>query len=68
MRAPVSAMLPVGLAWLAVTPSLATSGAETQRITLEGINLRSALSLSNFASDSDVALKLIQQNKLLIDA
>ncbi|MFT3857286.1 MAG: Calx-beta domain-containing protein [Aquabacterium sp.] len=47
---------------------VATNATETQRITLEGINIRSALSLSNFASDSDIASRLMAQNKLLVDA
>jgi uncharacterized protein YegL len=46
----------------------ATNAAETQRIVLEGVNLRTALSLSNTANDSEIINRLLQQNKLLVDA
>jgi len=47
---------------------IASNSAETQRITLEGVNLRSALSLSGQANDAEVINRLLQQGKLLVDA
>ncbi|MBA4110980.1 MAG: hypothetical protein C0487_15455, partial [Leptothrix sp. (in: Bacteria)] len=44
-----------------------TSGQETQRIVLEGVNLRTDMGLASTATDDQVIVKLLQQNKLLVD-
>ncbi|HEX5355118.1 MAG TPA: VWA domain-containing protein, partial [Aquabacterium sp.] len=46
---------------------IATNSAETERIVLENVNLRTGLGLSNLASDQDVINKLLTQGKLLVD-
>ena len=46
---------------------IATNAAETERIVLENVNLRTGLGLSNQASDQEVINKLLTQGKLLVD-
>ena len=43
------------------------AGSETQRIVLEGVNIRSDLGLANNASDTQIITKLLQDGKLLVD-
>ncbi|RZI84633.1 MAG: type I secretion C-terminal target domain-containing protein, partial [Rubrivivax sp.] len=40
---------------------------ETQRIVLEGVNLRTDIGLASTATDSQIIAKLLQQGKLLVD-
>lgn len=42
-------------------------GTESQRIVLEGVNLRADLSLSSGSGDVEVIAKLLEQGKLLVD-
>ncbi|MDO9003047.1 MAG: type I secretion C-terminal target domain-containing protein, partial [Aquabacterium sp.] len=44
-----------------------TSGQETQRIVLEGVNIRTDIGLAANATDDQIIVKLLQQNKLLVD-
>jgi Ca2+-binding RTX toxin-like protein len=44
-----------------------TATQETQRIVLEGVNLRTDLGLANNATDDQIIAKLLQQGKLLVD-
>jgi hypothetical protein len=43
------------------------SGQETQRIVLEGVNIRTDIGLAANATDDQIIVKLLQQNKLLVD-
>jgi len=43
------------------------AGAETQRIVLQGVDLRADLGLSDGAGDLEVIAKLLDQNKLIVD-
>ncbi|MBI5924119.1 MAG: VWA domain-containing protein [Aquabacterium sp.] len=45
----------------------ATNAAETERIVLENVNVRTGFGLSNLASDQDVINKMLTQGKLLVD-
>jgi Ca2+-binding RTX toxin-like protein len=44
------------------------NAAETERIVLENVNVRTALGLTNTATDSQVLAKMLDQGKLLVDA
>jgi hypothetical protein len=44
------------------------NAAETERIVLENVNVRTALGLTNTATDSQVLTKMLDQGKLLVDA
>ncbi|MBC7701501.1 MAG: type I secretion C-terminal target domain-containing protein [Massilia sp.] len=44
-----------------------TAGQETQRIVLEGVNIRTDMGLAANATDDQIIVKLLQQNKLLVD-
>jgi hypothetical protein len=50
------------------TNGVATNAAETERIVLEGVNIRTGLGLSNTATDTQVINKMLEQGKLLADA
>jgi Ca2+-binding RTX toxin-like protein len=52
----------------AFTNGVATNAAETERIVLEGVNIRTGLGLSNTATDTQVINKMLEQGKLLADA
>ncbi|RZI79574.1 MAG: type I secretion C-terminal target domain-containing protein, partial [Rubrivivax sp.] len=43
------------------------AGSDTQRIVLEGVDIRTGLGLANNASDTQIITKLLQDGKLLVD-
>jgi Ca2+-binding RTX toxin-like protein len=51
----------------AFTNGVATDGAETERIVLENVNIRTALALSATSTDTQIITKLISQGNLLVD-
>jgi Ca2+-binding RTX toxin-like protein len=46
----------------------ATNAAETERIVLENVNIRTALGLTTGATDTQIITKMLEQGKLLVDA
>ena len=43
------------------------ASADTQRMVLDGVNIRTALGLANTATDSQIIAKLLQNGSLLVD-